>query len=546
MFTTGLESARMPARGLFYSLVAHLLFALATLAVPWNYWMPAEVHLETARSQVLEAPLLLPDLQPMGEGSPAHPSQNNGHGDRKKSDAPAASAEAGAVQGVVYEGLQLIVSNPPHPDNYIQTIRQPDLPVTPKLPAPLPIPPMVSIAPVNPVLAAPAPQPEPPHEARPVQAVITPPLSLSQQLPKVDAPKLPLPASAENSSLSAVATAPTPAAIPKLATPPAQPAVTPNGTHNILVVDALPNSNPPPSALPPGELTGTFTVSPNGSTSTGQAGGGTAPKGAPGIGSAAGAGNSSFAGSGSKSAGGSGTANPALAGAGAGAGTGTVPGNAGGGKQTAGNGSGTGAGHGSGSGGSANAGSGTSPFPGIMIQGGSGSGRGSGREPAAAKPQTSYGMTIVASGASGGGFKDYGVFKDGVSYTVYLDMADAGLHGPNWTMQYGLDLRPSADPNDPPQAHGFLQPPYAISKSIPHFSAEAARRSRGGTIVVFGVINPKGKWEGLRIMQSPDPGVNQIVLNALANWTFKPAEMDGAPVPVKCLLGVVVNSVPVE
>jgi TonB family protein len=213
----------------------------------------------------------------------------------------------------------------------------------------------------------------------------------------------------------------------------------------------------------------------------------------------------------------------------------------------AGNGSGTGTGHGYGSG-TANTGSGSSPFPDIMIQGGSGgSGRASGRLPATSKPQANYGMTIVASGASGGGFKDYGIFKDGMSYTVYLDMADAGLRGPSWAMQYGLDLRPSANSSDPPpQAYGFLQPPYAITKSVPHFSPEAARRGHGGTIVVFGVINPKGKWEGLRIMQSPEPALNPVVLGALANWTFKPAELDGRPVSVKCLVGVLVNSLPVE
>lgn len=543
MFSTGLDSAHLPARGLFYSLVAHVVFLLATLAVPWNYWMPPDVYLVTMNSQIRQQEaLLLPDLEPMGQSSPAAPSRNSGQGDHKKNNAPAASVEAKAVQGVVYEGLQPIVSNPPHPDNYIQTIRQPDLPVRPKLPAPLPIPPMVSIAPVKPVLEAPVPQPETPHEV-PAETVITPSLSLPQQLPKVEAPKLPLPA-AENSSLNAVATAPAQAATPKLAPPPAPPAVVPNGTHNILVVDALPTTAPR-SAIPPGELSGSFTVSPTGATSAGQASGGTAPKGAPGVGSATGAGSGSFAEGGNKPAGGSGAGGPALAGPGAGTGPGN--GNAGGGKEMAGNGSGAGPGHGSGSGGSANAGSGTSPFPGIMIQGGSGgSGRTSGREPVT-KPQASYGITIVASGASGGGFKDYGIFQDEVSYTVYLDMADVGLHGPNWAMQYGLDLHPSTNPNDPPPpAHGFLQPPYAITKSIPHFTPEVARRSRGGTIVVFGMINPKGKWEGLRIMQSPDPAINQVVLNALANWTFKPAELDGVPVSVKCLLGVIVNSVPVE
>jgi TonB family protein len=549
MFSTSLDSQPLPARGLFCSLGAHVLFLVATLAVPWNYWLPAEAHLVTMSSQIRqEEALVLPELAPTGAGSPAAPAHNSGQGELKKSAAPATSAEAKTVKGVVYQGPQPIVSNPPHPDNYIQTIRQPDRPATPRLPAPLAIPPMISIAPVKPVLAPPAPQPEP--TAPPFEAVITPPLSLPQQLPKVEAPKLPLPASsAEISSLNAVATAPAAAAMPKLAPAPVPPAMAPNGTHNILVVDAVPSANAPPSAIPPGELHGAFTVSPTGSTSAGQAGGGTAAKGEPGIGSATGAGTGSLAGEGNKAAGGSGSGTPALAGAGAGAGTGN--GNGSGGKDAAGNGSATGTGHGSGTG-TAKTGNGRSPFPDIMIQGGSsgsgsGSGRASGRESATTKPQSSYGITIVASGASGGGFKDYGIFRNGVSYTVYLDMADAGLHGPNWAMQYGPDLRPSADPSDPPPpAHGYLQPPYAIAKTIPHFTPEAARRGRGGTIVVFGVINPKGKWEGLRVMQTPDPALNPAVLNALANWTFKPAELDGTPVSVKCLLGVVVNSVPVE
>ncbi len=58
---------------------------------------------------------------------------------------------------------------------------------------------------------------------------------------------------------------------------------------------------------------------------------------------------------------------------------------------------------------------------------------------AASKPQANYAITIVASGASGGGFKDFGVFRDEASYTVYLDMADAGAHGSTWTLQYALD-----------------------------------------------------------------------------------------------------------
>ena len=213
-------------------------------------------------------------------------------------------------------------------------------------------------------------------------------------------------------------------------------------------------------------------------------------------------------------------------------------------------GNGLGTGRGTGSGGNAGTGSGNSPFPAIMIQGGSGSGggaRAAGSGTPSGKPQAEYGITIVASGSSGGGFTDFGIFKDGVSYTVYLDMADAGLQGSNWAMQYALDSHPTPGSDDPPaELHGFLSPPYAQAKVVPHFPADAARRSRGATIVVFGVIGANGNMQRLRIMQTPDPTFNQVLLGAMSQWTFKPALMNGVPVAVKCLFGVQVNSVPVE
>ncbi len=45
-------------------------------------------------------------------------------------------------------------------------------------------------------------------------------------------------------------------------------------------------------------------------------------------------------------------------------------------------------------------------------------------------------------------------------------------------------------------------------------------------------------------MQSPDSGLNQFMLESLTKWTFRPAQVDGAQVSVKILLGVPVDSVP--
>jgi TonB family protein len=522
--------------------------------------MPAEVHLVTAQSQLREHEvLLLPDLEPMGSDSPIAPSPDRGTTKQQKEEALAPSPAAKAAQGVVYRGPQLIVSNPPHPDNFVQTIRQPDLVRRPKLPAPLALPPMVSVAAAKPVLA-PQPPPEPPRENTPqekppVKLAAVEPIRLPEQQLKVEAPKLPLPAaSPADAPLHAVLNSTVPA-MPSLAHQ-ETPAKSGNQAHNVLVVNAIPVPEGKPSALPAGELYGAFTVSPvpvtnrPGVTVVGRAGGGAEAKGAPGIGNSSGGGTGtstagSGSGSGKKSTGGNGEVAVVHPGTGTGAGRGHGGSIA----KGTGNGSGSG-GHGSGNGSGPGVGSGSSPFPAIMIQGGSGgSGRSIARAPStgASEAQASYGITIVASGNSGGGFKDFGIFRDEASYTVYLDMADAGVSGPNWTLQYALNSHRLPDSSDPaPHSHGLLVPPYATAKSLPRFSPEVARRGRGGTIVVFGVISPQGKFEGLQVMQSPDAGLNQLLLDALRKWTFRPAEIDGGKVPVKFLLGVPVNSIPGE
>ena len=287
MFGTDLAGRSLPARGLFWSITVHVFGAVISLYVPWSYWFPPDVHLITAQSVIQDHEIsYLPDLQPIGSRIPAPPLKQT-----KEEEASASSDSAKAVHGVVYQGPQLIVSNPPHPDNFVQTIRQPDLPVRPKLPAPLQLPPMVSVAPAKPILAPPAPRPIPevPHQNQPVQLAAAAPIRLPPQTPKVEAPKLPLPASSAEAMLRNVANAAAPASMPTLAH---QNSAARNGdqAHNVLVVSAIPVPAGKPPVLPMGELAGSFIVSPQpmptrpGSAAMGSAGGGLEAKGMPGAG----------------------------------------------------------------------------------------------------------------------------------------------------------------------------------------------------------------------------------------------------------------------
>jgi TonB family protein len=141
-------------------------------------------------------------------------------------------------------------------------------------------------------------------------------------------------------------------------------------------------------------------------------------------------------------------------------------------------------------------------------------------------------MTIIASGSSGGGLRDFGVFRNEAVYTVYL-APDPQNGGPQWVLQYASQV-----PTIPSQPQGVLTPPYPLSRRSPRFPTDVVIRNAGRVMVIYAVINASGKLEGARILQSPNPLLNQPLMEALTDWVFKPAEFNGQTVGVRVLLGI--------
>ena len=145
-------------------------------------------------------------------------------------------------------------------------------------------------------------------------------------------------------------------------------------------------------------------------------------------------------------------------------------------------------------------------------------------------------MTIVATGSTGGGLRDYGVFKDQVVYTVYIDVDDPGHHRPRWTLQYALVGRGDSTP-----AMASLLPPYPLKKEFPRLPPVGSR-DVGRVIVATGVVNKQGELTGLRVVQSPNSLLIEPLLDALAKWTFQAAELNGEPIDVRVVLGIPISA----
>jgi len=148
-------------------------------------------------------------------------------------------------------------------------------------------------------------------------------------------------------------------------------------------------------------------------------------------------------------------------------------------------------------------------------------------------PHGSYALTIISGGSSGGASRDLGVFsRTDTVYTVYIPMTDAG-GGPDWSMQYAL-ISPAPAGNG--LSNGLLTPPVVLKK-VQATVPKTGLTANSGLVFVTGIIDENGKLAASRAIRALD-GRARSALNALAQWQFLAAQLNGKQVACKVLIGV--------
>lgn len=214
--------------------------------------------------------------------------------------------------------------------------------------------------------------------------------------------------------------------------------------------------------------------------------------------------------------------------------------------------SGSTAGSGLASGSDTSSGPGKNAFPGITIIGATVGTRTAGNPGVTARTppplQTSYGITVLSSGAAGGGLPNLGVFSNEQVYTAFLDMRrEINEQVPQWTVEYALlqgkptpasGASGASGPSKPDGTQLGIVLPFPIVKEQPAIPLELVHNYSSRMVIVFAIINIEGKMEQMAVKDSPDSRLNEPVLNALSKFVFRPAQRDGESVPAKALLGI--------
>jgi hypothetical protein len=593
-----LGRAYFPVRGVFYSICIHS--AVFVLLILLNLFRSIPDPPLVANQLAFVHPhfpkviMYLPLLEPAGQFI-RFPAPKE-----KASPRPAQEARASETKGLSYPGPQKIVSDPPNPTNRIQTVLQPDLERPQILVPPLPVPNIVQIADVTsamPKITVPPlqlPKEEAPEAPKPVKEALLPaevkepepemvlPALELTPVTRMEAPKIILPPSKPPilqarpserpvklelpSQMKAKAPPPEPEPEPKPKPEPppkaaesAKPAPAPKtnenskeapiadpssstrGKRNLLALSPMPASPKDPVKVPPGEARGRFVLSPEPNLAVAENEPGmktgnrsstievakkpapakeeTAPKTPP---------ASSKADNGKAAS----VKSPAVSNGGSGAERGSKPGSS------------PGTGNPAGSG-VAQA-SVKRPFSGITIIGGEvdpGESPNDAPVKRSRRPlQTSYGLSVISTEDSGGGLPFVGVFSNEQIYTVYLDMRESELEDdPSWTLEFAVIPGSAAHANNPGSSARSQQGlilPFPAEKKKPIFPVEIMRRHLNRMILVYAIIGTDGKLDQITIEQSPDNQLDEPVAAALAQWVFRPAQLNGEPVAVKVLMGI--------
>ena len=83
-----------------------------------------------------------------------------------------------------------------------------------------------------------------------------------------------------------------------------------------------------------------------------------------------------------------------------------------------------------------------------------------------------------------------------------------------------------------------LRRPELIERTEPDYTEEARVARHEGTVRLEAVIDAEGRPRNLTVLQILGLGLDEKALEAVRNWRFRPARLDGRKVPCRILLAI--------
>ena len=202
------------------------------------------------------------------------------------------------------------------------------------------------------------------------------------------------------------------------------------------------------------------------------------------------------------------------------------------------NGAGPGASESSGTG-AGGTGTGAGPGAGSGAGTGVGTGAGAGRSSPGAltinrPPAGSFDAVVVQSSPVDQYPESRGLLSGRPIYSVYISMGTAR----DWTLFFCVPGEKPQSGNGPVVVLGPMGAPVKAPYPTKTLKPAIKLPSYEKYVLVHGLVNKDGKFEGLRLVRPIRPETDQALLAALASWEFRAATRDGVAIAVEFLLSI--------
>lgn len=139
------------------------------------------------------------------------------------------------------------------------------------------------------------------------------------------------------------------------------------------------------------------------------------------------------------------------------------------------------------------------------------------------------------------------VAPDHVTPEVGAETADAGLSNLNRVESGGAidgtglpetSAPQIPEPRPPVRLHSGIEAPRKVVDVAPRYPEFARQARREGLVILEVTINELGGVADVQVLRSA-PGLDQAAVEAVRQWRFSPARLNGTPIPV--VMTVTVN-----
>jgi TonB family protein len=120
-------------------------------------------------------------------------------------------------------------------------------------------------------------------------------------------------------------------------------------------------------------------------------------------------------------------------------------------------------------------------------------------------------------------------------YTLNVNLPNLTSVSGSWILNFA-QLDEEASPFNKPK--GVLSGPVPIHKVDPKYPPATIRENIEGEVVLYAIIRADGSVDSIQLVRKLDPRLDTYAIQALAQWKFRPATRNGAPIDIEAVVHI--------